>query len=188
MLPWDEVSEFRLEATRQGRHDIFQLTITARDGLPLRGCVNLVELPGISLRPHIAGHDEWAVHLQSLVPQRCWKYLRVQGELRSLEEGSFRRAYWNKQVRMLRWFQIIAWAFLPASAAVFVPKMINAWNMPFLALGWRVVFVGCATLMIVQPTVMLYAVALHLRRRFEKRLAANELEMAALGDQSNPSA
>jgi hypothetical protein len=179
-LNWDDVTEFRLEGTKQGKHNIYRLTITPRDGNPLRGTLNHVALPGVSLVPHMTGHDEWVVHVQRLVPERCWKHLRTWDELRSVAEGEFRRDHWNKQIRMMRWFQIIGWSFLPLCAAVFVPKMINAQNMLFLPMGWKLVFIGCIALMIVKPTVMFVALAVHLKRGFQEHLETNEQNMAAL--------
>lgn len=179
-LPWNDVMECRLEGVKQGKHVVYQLTITPRQGEPLCGSLNRVDLPGVTLVPHLAGHDEWVVHLQSLVPDRCWKYLRTWGELRSVEEGEFRRNHWDRQLRIMRCFEVLGWSALPICAAIFVPKMINAWNMPFLALIWKLVFLACAALMIVQPTVLLCCVAQSLRRHFRKQLAANEREIAAL--------
>ncbi len=183
--PWDDVTEFRLEGATEGKHNIYRLKITPREGEPLRGTLNRVELPGVSLVPHMTGHDEWVVHLQSLVPERYWKYLRTWGEVRSIEEGEFRRVRWNKQIESMRSIQRMGLAFTLLLAAIFVRKVINGWNNPFLPLGWKLVVVGCLAVLIVKPAVLICFLALTMQRRLRERLAENERDLAALSEQTS---
>ena len=180
MWRWEEVSEFRIEARKTGEgKDVYYLILTGKDDSEFRGYINHVSLPGVSIVPHMAGHDEWIPHVQALVPHRCWQYLRMKGELQSLEEGEFRLAQWKNPMRFIRWIEIAGWVSLPFTIFLFGQGMIAWWNIPFLALGWKLLFTIILLLMMVILPLLICGMARYQQRRFRQKVDEVNQEIAA---------
>jgi hypothetical protein len=186
-LAWNEITEFRIEQTRHNTSDLYRLAITSRDRRDSWVQIYSVSMQGITIRASAAGDDAWVKRLQLLVPAACWKYFRIQGDLQSREEGEFRLRHFRKRLKVIARFRLLGWGFLPFSAWVFVPKIIGAWNGPFLPLGWNLIAAGIGLTVMLQPTVMMLGLTWHLRHECEHQMRETCQSMAELAaDEENP--
>lgn len=177
---WESIFAFRIEARKTGEgKDVYYLIVTGNDGSGIRGYINQVSLPGSSVVPHMTGHDEWIPHVQSFVPLRCWKYLRMKGELQSLEEGEFRLAQWKNPIRFMRWIEIAGWVCLPFAVFFFGQGIIVWWNIPFLALGWKLLFTIISLLMMVMLPLLICGMARYQQWRFQRKIDETNQQIEA---------
>lgn len=177
---WESISAFRIEARKTGEgKDVYHLIVTKNDGSGIRGYINQVSLPGTSVVPHMTGHDEWIPYVQSLVPLRCWKYLRMRGELQSLEEGEFRLAQWKNPIRFMRWIEIAGWVCLPFTVFFFGQRILAWWNIPFLALGWKLLFTIISLLMMVMLPLLICGMARYHQWRLHRKIDETNQQIEA---------
>ena len=177
---WENILEFRIEAKKTGEgNDAYYLTVTPRSGSEIRGYINQVSLPGVAVVPHMAGHDEWVPHVQSLVPIRCWKYLRMKGELQSREEGEFRITQWKKQLRFMRWIEISGWLIFPFAIVMFGRGILVWWNIPFLGLGWKLLITTISLSMMIKFPLLICGMARYQQSPLQRKIDETNQQIEA---------
>jgi hypothetical protein len=179
LLLWSEIAEFRIERQRIKSQNFFRLRIRAGDQ-PQTGQITHIRSTEKWRSAREDEQETWIAQVKQLVPPRCWAYLRSHGELSSIDEGRFRVKLLDDQLRVMKWFERIGWVSLPVCALFFGPRIVAFWNVPLLAIGWKLVATVCLLLAILHSPVMLVALSRHNRAQGLKIRAELERDMAEL--------
>lgn len=179
LILWSEIANLRIERRRVKSQDMYHLQWVTQ-GQKLQGPVNQIRQSGMWISPRQDEDEIWIAQLRQLVPPEKFTYVRSHGELRSLEEGEYRLKNLADQTWAMWWFEAFSWGFLVASYLFFGPKLLGWWNMPFLALGWRIAGVALLLLNALMPGTLLIILCRYIHRDALGRKAIVKQEMAAL--------
>ncbi len=172
-LLWENIAEFRLQDSLNEGRTHRRLCITMADGTYHSKVLREVAWNETIIVPDRHWDLTWIAVLQSLVPARCWKHFRLEGELQSFEEGDYRLHQNASQAQATRVLDGFAVLFVALQVARFAPNVPRFWNDPFLGLGWKILIVMLTvTYISLLPGLL---VALNWQKR--KRLRASRMEI-----------
>lgn len=181
LLLWTEIDEWQIERQKNQHGHFYSLHVTA-GGRSHSGPITHVRTGRSWSSPRQDAREIWIAQLRDLIPERCFKYYRTDGDLASVEEGEFRLKHLAGQLQVSVWLERFGWAFLVLGAIMFGPKIPGWWNVPLLAFGWKLAGIAILLLLIVQPTVIVVALSRHMRTHLKERLNRTRLQMDELAN------
>jgi hypothetical protein len=183
-LLWENIVEFRLQDSRNEGKTLRRLCITMRDGTCHSKLLREVAWNETTIVPDRHWDLTWIAVLQSIVPARCWKHFRLEGELQSVEEGDYRLHQNASQAQATRVLDGFAVLFVALQVARIAPNVPRFWNDPFLGLGWKILIVVLTVTYLSSLPGLLLAMSGQKRKRLRASRLEIEQQIAAVSETS----
>lgn len=185
VTPWDRIDYLRCVLEKASGQPLYVITLHVGGEQTIRG-----GLSGVGGSSWYSSRDlvvpTWQALIAQLAPAGKWQCFRLSGELTSIAEGEYRLQHWNKWLTFARWFLPlggISCALL--SLWIMWPKLLALWNDPFLPRLWKCIGAACIVLIMVQPTVTLWAVICWQRSQIVSLIATTRQRLAEMSAAAN---
>jgi hypothetical protein len=164
-LLWENIAEFRLQDSLNEGRTHRRLCITMADGTCHSKLLREIAWNETTIDPVYNWDLTWIAVLQSVVPVRCWKHFRLEGELQSVEEGEYRLQLNTQRIQASRVPEIAAWLWLLLYGIKIAPGLPRVWNDPFLGPGWKILLTALAVFMLGSMPAVVQVIAWQTRKR-----------------------
>lgn len=178
---WNEITEFCLTREPVKHAVATRIELACKSGKRVKHDVTFLRIDDQRVgKPHVE-RPAWLASLKHLVPALQWRCYRTWGGLESFDEGVFRLRHFSKRHTIFAWMKwLAAPVALVFASLIFVPKLIDMWNDPFLVGPWKPIALVCAGLtMVIQP-LLLWLIAHTGQQGFQKRIVETKAELETL--------
>lgn len=178
--PWEQVERLRFVRYPQGECYVHLIELDLSGGLAIHRSVAGVRIDqrGV-LRVH-SRSAAWVRQLASIVPNDKWQCLDMTGDVRSIEEASYRTEFWRKKQGPLRLFPWIGIALSAFAGMKFIPGMWALWNVQQFPILWKFVALAIGVWMIAVPSILFFLLPRYFRTRMEEYAQTSEKELELL--------